>query len=148
MDVYELLKKDHQRVSELFHELSMTRDTKEKEQFFEQLKNELELHSFVEEKIFYPELKRPNQTREIALEAYEEHRLVQKLLEELEELGKDREEWNAKLKVLQTNVEHHVQAEEGQIFNLAKQMLPQEKADELGARIQSEKERQKEEVEA
>jgi predicted DNA-binding protein YlxM (UPF0122 family) len=148
MDVYEVLKKDHQKVADLFHELEMTRDTKEKENFFTELKNELELHSFVEEKIFYPELKRSNQTRETALLAYEEHHVVSTLLEELEELAKDREEWDAKLKVLKEIVEHHVREEEGKIFDLAGQMLSQEKADEIGARIVTEKERQKEEVEA
>ena len=57
------------------------------------------LHAHVEEKIFYPALENKEESRDITLEAYEEHKVVKDLLAELA-AGSPGDEWNAKLKVL------------------------------------------------
>ncbi len=79
------------------------------------------------------------ETREIALEAYEEHRLVKQLLGELEAEPKDSEEWTAKFTVLKENIEHHVEEEEGEMFKKARQALSEEEIEELGERLQEAK---------
>jgi len=61
------------------------------------------------------------------LEGYEEHAVVKQLLSELDELSKDDETWGAKLKVLQENVEHHVEEEEGEMFPSARKVLSAER---------------------
>jgi hypothetical protein len=60
----------------------------------------------------------------------------------LEELPKDDETWGAKLKVLQENVEHHVEEEEGEMFRDARKVLSQQQIDELGARLEAAKQEQ------
>ena len=74
-----------------------------------------------------------------ALEAFEEHRVVKRLLSELESMPKTDERWGAKLKVLQENVEHHVEEEEGEMFKSARKVLSQEQIEELGARMEAAK---------
>lgn len=114
MNVYSLLKKDHKEVAQLFEQLMDTSNeaVKTRDKLFGQLKTELEIHTKVEESIFYPALKEPEKTHEITLEAIEEHHVVDQLLGELDDMPKGSDEWIAKLTVLKENVEHHVEEEE------------------------------------
>jgi predicted transcriptional regulator len=75
----------------------------------------------------------------MALESVEEHQIVKQLLQELAESDQD-EQWEAKLKVLQENVEHHVQEEEKEIFKKAQKVLSKDRIKELGERAKEQKE--------
>ena len=140
MDPFELLKTDHRKVEQLFSELESATG-KKKLTVFEQIKTELELHTQIEEKIFYPALEEPEETHELALEAYEEHDVVKKLLRQLSKAKSANEEWEAQAKVLQENVEHHVQEEENELFEKAESALGEEELEELGERMAAEKEK-------
>ena len=145
MDAFELLKKDHEKVSGIFEKLEPTteRGVKTREELFAQLKQELEIHTQIEEQFFYLALKQAQETRDITLEAYEEHAVVKELLAELDKLAKDDETWGAKLTVLKENVEHHVEEEEGEMFTGAQDVLSSEQIEELGARMEAAKQEQK-----
>jgi hypothetical protein len=88
-------------------------------------------------------LEKADETHEISLEAYEEHKVVKRLLAELEAEPKDTEEWSAKFTVLKENVEHHVEEEEGEMFKKARKVLSEEEIEELGARLEEGKGKQK-----
>ena len=141
MNAFTLLKNDHKNVAGILQKLEDTseRAVKTREELFTQLKKELDVHTEIEEKIFYPVLEKAEETRDIALEAFEEHRLVKQLLSELEAGAKDDEEWTAKFTVLKENVEHHVEEEEGEMFKNARKVLSEEQAEELGARMEQAK---------
>ena len=119
------------------------RAIKTREELFTQLKAELDLHASIEEEIFYPALEETEETRDIALEAYEEHRLVKQLLTELAAEPKDTEEWTAKFTVLKENIEHHVEEEEGEMFKKARQALSKQEIEELGVQLQEAKQQGK-----
>jgi len=141
MDAFNLLKADHRKVEELFSQLESARGPA-KMRVFEQIKTELELHTHIEETIFYPALEKPKQTHELTLEAYEEHDVVKKLLQELSRAKSPTEEWEAQAKVLQENVEHHVEEEENELFPKAQSALSAEDIETLGEQMENEKERQ------
>jgi len=92
----------------------------------------------VEEQIFYPVLEKADESRDITLEAFVEHRLVKQLLGELEAEAKDDETWTAKFTVLKEQV-HHVEEEEGEMFKKARKVLSREEIEELGARMEKAK---------
>ena len=140
MDAFNLLKEDHRKVAELFEQLESSRG-QAKLRVFEQIKMELDLHAHIEETVFYPALEEPKQTHEIVLEAYEEHDVVKKLLRELSRAKTANEEWEAKAKVLQENVEHHVEEEENELFKKASAALSRQEIDELGEQLAAEKNR-------
>src|SRR5215216_3227581 len=140
MDAFNLLKADHRKVEELFSQLESARG-QAKLRVFEQIQMELELHAHIEEKIFYPALEEPKQTHELTMEAYQEHDVVKKLLKELSRARTANEEWEAKAKVLQENVEHHVEEEENELFPKAQAALGQEEIEALGEQMETEKER-------
>jgi hemerythrin-like domain-containing protein len=143
MNAFQLLKEDHQKVSGIFQQLEPTTERAEKTrtELFAKLKQELDIHAHIEETIFYPAIKQAAETREIVLEGFEEHAVIKTLLGELEEGDVTSEQWTAKLKVLQENVEHHVEEEEGEMFQKARQVLGEEQIDELGRRMEQEKTR-------
>ena len=140
MDAFTLLKADHQKVAQLFQRLEAA-SGKQKLTVFEQIKAELDLHAHIEEKIFYPALEKPAETHDLTLEAYEEHAMVKKLLRELSGARTADDEWQAQAKVLQENVEHHVDEEENELFNKADDALSEEEIEELGQRMEAEKAR-------
>ena len=140
MDAFNLLKADHRKVEKLFSQLESA-SGQAKMRVFEQIKMELELHTHIEEKIFYPALEKPKQTHDLTLEAYEEHDVVKKLLREMSKAKSANEEWEAQAKVLQENVEHHVEEEENELFPKAEAALSEEQIEALGEQMETEKER-------
>jgi hemerythrin-like domain-containing protein len=141
MDAFELLKADHKKVNELFDQLEAATG-KAKLNVFNQLKTELELHTHIEEKIFYPALEKPEETHDLTLEAYEEHKMVKTLLTQLSGARTADDEWQAQAKVLRENVEHHVDEEENELFDKADDALSDEEIEALGQRMEAEKARQ------
>lgn len=141
MNVFTLLKTDHKKVAGILEKIDGTteRGVKTREELFTKLKTELDAHTFIEETIFYPELEKADETHDITLEAFEEHRLVKQLLGELEQMDKGDEQWTARFTVLKENIEHHVEEEETDMFPKAKKVLDDERAEELGTRMEAAK---------
>ncbi len=146
MNAIELLKKDHRTVKSLFESFEKAKEKDEgtsKAELFASIKEELDVHARVEEEIFYPAFDgaaKEEDDKELVLEAGEEHKQVKTLLAELEELGPDDETFDAKMKVLKDNVEHHVEEEEGEMFPHAQKQLGSERLEELGQQIAARKE--------
>jgi len=143
MDVFELLTNDHRKVSAIFEQLEQTSDVTTRQTLFAQVKQELDLHAYVEETLFYPKLKEAAETREIILEAYEEHQEVKDLLTEMQGLSPDGDEWSDLLQELKESVEHHVDEEENEMFPQAREVLSQQEIEEIGDQIQAAKQQQK-----
>jgi len=141
MDAIKLLKADHDKVKKLLTELESTteRGLKIRAELFSTIKGELTLHEIVEEEIFYPELKTHPKAKDIVLEGYQEHSVVDKLMKELEELPVDHETWGAKAKVMKENIEHHIEEEEGEMFKKARQVFDAAELEGLGTRMEKRK---------
>ena len=142
MDAITLLKDDHDRLKKLLNELDATteRGVKTREQLLGRVKDELTVHESIEEEIFYPALKEHPKTKEITLEAYEEHHVVDMVMKEIEGLPFDDERWSAKFTVMKENIEHHIEEEEGQMFKQARQVFEEEELEALGERMAARKE--------
>ena len=140
MNAFELLKDDHKKVAELFDSLESA-SGKRKLDVFKRIKSELDVHTHIEETIFYPALEKPEETHDLTLEAYEEHKVVKSLLAELAGARAADDEWQAQAKVLRENVEHHVDEEENELFDKAEDALSEEQIEALGDRMAAEKAR-------
>lgn len=133
MDIFDLLKKDHDKVKELFEQLEQTteRAEKKRENLFATVNEELTLHAEMEEELFYPRFRDEEPTRDLILEAIEEHKVVKKLLKELSAGSKGTEEWLAKAKVLMENVRHHMEEEEDEMFKRCRKVIDRDEAKSL-----------------
>lgn len=134
MSAISMLKRDHDTLKGLLKELEPTteRAVKTRTELFDRIKQELTVHEAIEEEIFYPTLKQHPRAREIVLEGYEEHNVVDTLMGELEALPVDDETWGPKAKVMIENIEHHIEEEEGEMFVKARQVFDAKELDELG----------------
>jgi hypothetical protein len=134
MNAIDLLLADHEKVRKLLVELDKTteRGTKTRQELFKRVKDELSVHEIIEEEIFYPSLKEHPKAKEIVLEGYEEHEVVDTLMGELDQLPVDDETWHAKFTVMKENIEHHVEEEEGEMFAKARQVFSRDELEALG----------------
>ena len=139
MNAIELLKEDHNKVSRLFQKVKATEEGEHKE-LFEQIQEELEIHTHIEETIFYPKMKENSELEDLVLEGIEEHHQVKVFLRELAALSDDSEKFEPKLKVLMEDVTHHVQEEEGEMFPMIEELFDEATLEELGAEMEEEKE--------
>jgi hemerythrin-like domain-containing protein len=142
LDALKLLKDDHEKVKKLLGELESTteRGVKTRQDLFTKVKRELVVHEAIEEEIFYPALKGHPKTKEITLEAYEEHHVVDMVMAEIEGVAFDDETWGAKFTVMKENLEHHIEEEEGEMFKQAKQVFDREELERLGESMATRKE--------
>jgi hemerythrin-like domain-containing protein len=142
MDAVQLLKEDHDKVKKILEDLDSTteRGVKTREELFTKIKRELEVHESIEEEIFYPALKEHPKAKDLVLEAYEEHHVVDMVMAEIADVPFDDEKWGAKCTVMKENVEHHIEEEEGEMFKQALQVFSKEELEELGVRMQARKE--------
>jgi hemerythrin superfamily protein len=142
MEATKLLIKDHRKVQKIIDELMHTtsRASSRRKELLQELKQELQIHEKVEEKLFYPKMK--SAEKELILEAYEEHHLVDKLLAELEKTDIKDEHWKAKVTVIKENLFHHIHEEETEIFPKAHKKLGEKALDEIGEQIKSMKEKE------
>src|SRR5213595_2375523 len=125
MDALSLLKADHDKVKKMLADLDSTteRGVKTREELFTKVKQELQIHEAIEEEIFYPALKEHPKAKELVLEAYEEHNVVDMVMAQIESVPFDDERWGAKLTVMKENVEHHIEEEETEMFKQARQVF-------------------------
>lgn len=137
MNAITMLTDDHRALKKLLSELETTteRGVKTREELFTRIKADLTVHEIIEEEIFYPALKEHPKAKDIVLEGYEEHNVVDTLMSELSALPFDHETWGAKAKVMQENVEHHIDEEEREMFKKARQVFDEAELEELGERM-------------
>src|SRR3712207_4272911 len=119
-DATRLLTEDHREVEALFEKFeSASRDGK-KEEIARRICTELKVHTMIEEEIFYPALRGKISDDDLD-EAMVEHDGAKVLINEIEAGGADEEFFEAKVKVLQEQIEHHVKEEEKQSGNIFQQ---------------------------
>ncbi len=139
MDGIVMLKDDHKAVNELFKRFEKTKETATpaaKRKLVEKMIEELTIHAYVEEEIFYPAVRHASEdTKEHVLESVEEHHVVVWLLSELMNLDPADETFDAKVTVLMENVRHHVEEEEKEWFPEVRKLLGRNRLVELGERM-------------
>jgi hemerythrin superfamily protein len=138
-----ILKQDHDRVRELFKEYPENGKSggRGKREIVGDLIRELTVHAKVEEEIFYPAVlgRRDPEAEKIVRESFEEHKIVETLLDELSRMTPRDEQYDAKVTVLRESVEHHAKEEENDLFDEAESLFESEELEAMGAEIEDRK---------
>lgn len=147
-DAIALLKADHRKVEELFEKFESAKNDGSKKKLAEQICLELKVHAMIEEEIFYPACEGAVE-EDLIKEAYVEHDGAKLLINEIEAGGPDDDFYEAKVKVLSEEIEHHVAEEEKRVEGMFSQAR---KAgldmDDLGRRMFARKEELMEQAKA
>jgi hemerythrin superfamily protein len=137
-----LLKNDHARVKGLFREYDDTgeRAWKAKSRLFEKIKQELEIHSAIEEEIFYTAVReQKKKTTGMVGEAFQEHATVKRLLGELSRMRPQDDAFESKMSELMRDVKRHAKEEEDEMFPEAQKAFSPEELEDLGERLEERK---------
>ena len=147
-DAVALLKQDHRTVEDLFAQFEKASGGGRKETIAKQICLELSVHAKIEEEIFYPACEGKVE-EDLMKEAYVEHDGAKLLIGEIMAGKPDDEFYDAKVTVLQEQIEHHVEEEEKRMEGMFAQAR---KAgldmDALGAELAARKAELKAEFEA
>lgn len=128
MEITTLLKEDHREVENLISQLEGGAD----KDTFLKLKSSLELHTQIEENIYYPALEGIDETDELVSDAYQEHDEVDELLAEMSGTDINSDEFQVLLQQLKESINHHVQEEENELFPQSEEILGAETLEQMG----------------
>ena len=140
MKVTVLLRNDHETVKSLFEKYRKAnggRNPSSKRDVFNEIRREILLHSQMELEIFYPALAATSSERatELVSLAEREHHAAEKLLQELNLMGADKD-FEIKMNSLIEEVGRHIEMEEEEIFDEARKNLPEYRLEELGLEME------------
>jgi Hemerythrin HHE cation binding domain len=144
MDAIEMLTDDHNKVRELFKKFNggggitgLVRrsigsiSTGERKNALDRICEELEVHTRIEEEIFYREL------GEQVQEALREHATVKREVSRLRGSAGDDRGAADRMADLERNVEHHATEEENEMFPRLEELMPEDERVELAARMRA-----------
>ena len=140
MDALDLLIADHNRVRGLFARFKQAKeaeDTAGMSTVATKIFEELEVHTKIEEQVFYPSVHDLDDLSGIVDEGLEEHHVVDVLIEEVRTLSPEDPHWVAKMTVLIENVEHHAGEEEDEMFPQVRSFTDSATRAEWGQRMES-----------
>ncbi|HZL20351.1 MAG TPA: hemerythrin domain-containing protein [Polyangia bacterium] len=137
MNAIELLKSQHRAVEKLFDQIDKAKTAGAKQKLFDQLADSLAVHAAIEEHQFYPAA-RAKRTEDMLFEALEEHVGIKRVIKDLMDIAADDPTFDAKIKVLSEQVEHHVGEEEKDLFPKVKKILSAQELDILAQNMTAE----------
>ena len=123
-DACALLTADHDKVKQLFREyerLARIGDVSLKADLAQQICMELEIHTTIEEEIFYPAVKSETGDAQMVQEAIQEHAEAKELIAHIQGMSGDDPDLDSTIGLLQKAVLHHVDEEEREMFPKARQ---------------------------
>lgn len=138
-DAIALLKADHRQVEEWFEQFEKTRSDERKQQLASQICKALEVHTKIEEEIFYPAFLEATEEEDLHHEAAIEHNGAKKLIAEIEASGPEDEYYDARVKVLSEMIKHHVKEEEQRDGMFAKARQSEMDLEALGEQLAARK---------
>lgn len=118
-EIIEELKADHQRVKKNFRDaqkLDSQEDGEELRAIVEQACAALDIHTRLEEELFYPAARGVIKEGDLIDEAEVEHGSAKALIAQLRDMSPDDEKYQPMFKVLGECIKHHVKEEETEMF--------------------------------
>ncbi len=143
-DIYEALEADHKNHRELLEGLSQTSgDSSQRRELWEQFYYDVKSHAAAEEEIFYANLMRTEDGQSKARHSVSEHKEVDDVLDELNEMDMASSGWLNRFNTMRHDYEHHIDEEEEEIFPVGKQEIPAQLARELAQKFKERKRKER-----
>ena len=134
MDAITLLVQDHRRTDELFDRFEQTHDPDGKKRLVREFTHELSVHAAVEEQWLYPLTAQTlDDGRSLAGHSVDEHQRVKDLLAWLDGAEPTEPGYEERVRELITEVRHHVEEEETQLFPKLRKAVPEPQLETLGS---------------
>ncbi len=127
------------KANELFAKLADTSDgaIKTREKLFTELKEELELHTSLEEQYLFPVLKRNAETKELVGEAIKDNKILKTMLSELERMPKNDEAFAGRIKEMQKAFKQHARDEKRELLPAVQHALSEEQIHRVEGKMEA-----------
>jgi hemerythrin superfamily protein len=112
----QLIRKDHKRVEGLFKKFTRAKNSDARKRIAHQALEELEVHTKLEEEIFYPAVRRELHEEEMLDEAQIDHDQAKQLIRELMTMNGEDHAFDEKFSELVECIQNHVEEEEGELL--------------------------------
>jgi hemerythrin superfamily protein len=142
MDAIRLLEVSHRKVETLFQQIKQNSELQEvavAKGNFDELYQELSIHTIIEEQVFYPALTKYEGFHDLLEDAFGEHAQARLALSEIAALEPSSREWHNRLEKLEEEINHHVKDEEEYLFPRAREFCSQEELATLGLDLEKAK---------
>jgi len=136
MNVQDIIRMDHAKVTTLFTELNGTEDPQKIQEYFGQLYKDLTAHAIAEEEVVYPAI-RPYYAE--TQELYDEQSEMKALLEEIKAMAPSSSEFKVKANQLKNVVMDHVRQEENDVFAKIRANFSDQQSEQLATQFKSAK---------
>jgi hemerythrin-like domain-containing protein len=137
----DILLADHRSVEKLFKDYEELDEHayETKQKTVERILRELRFHTEMEETLFYPKAKEVLGTEDgkMVEEAYAEHGVMKRLLEELSVTHPEDPQFDARVKVLNENLAHHIKEEEEELLPKASEKLEEQALRKIGENMEA-----------
>jgi hemerythrin-like domain-containing protein len=130
----QLLMTDHEQLTAMLDTLAGSDLEASGVALFWKIKDALELHTEIEETIFYPALESFAETSSLIEQSYSEH---QELTDLLAEMSPGEARWDSQVSELRDLVTRHVEKEESELFPQAESLLGEKELVRMGQKIQT-----------
>lgn len=146
--IYDAIRKDHDRHRELLETIAATEgNSKERRDAWNTFYRDVKSHSAAEEETFYSKLMQQTWGQDAARHSVHEHAEMDEILEELREMDMSSPGWLTRFKTLKHEYEHHMDEEENEVFERAKEVIGQEDNDSYGKKFLTRKSQEMELIE-
>jgi Hemerythrin HHE cation binding domain len=122
MNAIDMLEQQHREIAALFDQLAEAQSYSSRRKAFERVADALVVHATLEERHFYPAVRR-RATEQTLLESLEEHLAMKRVIADLLALRPDDDVFAAKVKVLRDEVDHHVREEQQGLFPAVRKLF-------------------------
>ena len=138
--IYELLKKDHDKHRDLLAKLAETSgDSSERRKLWRAFYYDVGAHAAAEEESFYAPLMEDEDGQPKGRHSVAEHKELDDIVQELFEMELSSPGWLTRFKTLRERYEHHIEEEEEEIFETAREVLGDDASGEIGSKFQKRK---------
>ncbi|MGE3645784.1 MAG: hemerythrin domain-containing protein [Beijerinckiaceae bacterium] len=143
MNIYERIEKDHLRHRELLDQIAETSgDSAERRGLWREFYNDVKAHAAAEEETFYAALMVETWGQDKARHSVSEHKELDEIIDELQDMDFSSSGWLNRFKTLHHEYVHHIDEEEDEVFERAREVIDGGKAAELGPKFDKRKQRE------
>jgi len=139
--IYETLKQDHDRHREMLAAIAETEgDSDDRRKLWDEFFHDVSAHAAAEEETFYSKLIADEDGQPEGRHSGAEHKEVDDMMEELNEIEFSSSAWLTKFKQMRERYEHHIEEEEEDIFPVAKKVIGSDGNETIGSAFDKRKE--------
>ena len=143
-NIYDAIKEDHAEHRTLLDRIAQTSgDSQERREAWETFYYDVKSHAAAEEETFYSTLISKTWGQDAARHSVHEHQQLDDLMEELNEGDMSSPGWLVKFKQLKHDYEHHMDEEENEVFERAREVVNSSREDDIGSDFLARKEQER-----